>query len=67
MSRKSTKKARFDSMSQREQNWERKRKLKAGRNDGNKWGERVLKKLETQKDGEPIGDNESKERKESQK
>lgn len=50
MARKSTKKARFDSLSQREQNRERKKKLKTGRDDGNKWGDRILKKLEVLKE-----------------
>lgn len=45
MGRKSTKKARFDALSQREQHQERKRKFKAGRKDANRWGEHVMKKL----------------------
>lgn len=56
MSRKSTKQARFDSMSQRDQQRERKRKLKTGRKDGDKWSLYVLAKLEAQKDGETSGD-----------
>ncbi|MGE6487761.1 hypothetical protein [Paenisporosarcina sp. NPDC076898] len=67
MARKSTKKARFDALSQREQNRERKRKLKSGRNDGNKWGHHVLSKLEALKDGDNDGNIEKEEREKSQK
>lgn len=45
MGRKSTKRARFDALSQREQNHERNRKLKAGRKDANRWANKVLDKL----------------------
>ncbi|MEK4085141.1 hypothetical protein [Psychrobacillus sp. FSL K6-1415] len=45
MARKSTKRARFDSLTQREQNRERKRKQNAGRKDAGRWASKVLDKL----------------------
>ena len=59
MGRKSTKQARFDSMSQREQNQLRKRKLKTGRKDANRWANKVLAKLEEAKG--VISDDKTKE------
>lgn len=59
MGRKSTKQARFDSLSQREQNQLRKRKLKAGRKDANRWANKVLAKLEEAKG--VISDDQTKE------
>jgi len=52
MSRKSTKQARFDSLSQREQNKERKRKLNTKRKDANRWGNNILNKLAALKEAE---------------
>lgn len=53
-------------MSQREQNRLKKNKQFTKRADGNKWGERVLAKLEALKDGDNDGNIESKEHKKSQ-
>lgn len=45
MGRKSTKQVRFDSLSQREQHRQLKNKQFTKRKDGNRWGDKMLKRL----------------------